>query len=79
MALGGGNKQFVLVINHDFGRKSWTIPLSRKINASENLEGWIVIKENQSGKRVKKVRSDNGREYIEEELLGSTSSKGGTE
>ena len=67
-AIGGGGGQYNLVIIDDFSRKSWTIPLRRKSDTKVALKEWISINENQSGKKVKKLRSDNGGEYIDEEL-----------
>ena len=32
------------------------------------LKRWIAVNENQSGKKVKKLRLDNGGEYIDAEL-----------
>ena len=67
-AIGGGGGQYNLVVIDDFSRKSWTIPLRKKSDTKVALKQWITINENQSGKKVKKLRSDNGGEYIDEEL-----------
>ena len=56
------------MIIDDFSRKSWTIPLRKKSDTKVALKQWITINENQSGKKVKKLRSDNGGEYIDAEL-----------
>ena len=56
------------VIIDDFNRKSWTIPLRLKSDTKVALKQWIAVNENQSGKKVKKLRSDNGGEYIDGDL-----------
>lgn len=67
MSIEGG-KQYNLVIIDDFSRKSWTIPLKRKSDTKVALKDWITVHENQVGKKVKAIRSDNGGEFIDEEL-----------
>ena len=67
-AIGGGGSQYNLVVIDDFSRKSWTIPLRKKSDTKVALKQWITVNENQSGKKVKKLRSDNGGEYIDGEL-----------
>ena len=52
----------------DFSRKSWTIPLRKKSDTKVALKQWITVNENQSGKKVKKLRLDNGGEYVDAEL-----------
>lgn len=68
VAVGGGGGQYNLVIIDDFSRKSWTIPLRRKSDTKVALKDWITVNENQVGKRVKRLRSDNGGEFIDGEL-----------
>ena len=67
-AVGGGGGQYNLVVIDDFSRKSWTIPLRKKSDTKVALKQWIAVNENQSGKKVKKLRSDNGGEYVDGEL-----------
>ena len=64
-AIGGGGSQYNLVIVDDFSRKYWTLPLRNKSDTKVALKEWITANENQSGKKVKKLRSDNGGEYID--------------
>ena len=66
-AIGGGGK-YNLVIIDDFSRKSWTIPLRLKSDTKVALKQWIAVRENEVGKRVKVMRSDNGGEYIDASL-----------
>ena len=67
-AIGGGGSQYNLVIIDDFSRKSWTVPLRKKSDTKVALKEWITVNENQSGKKVKKIRSDNGGEYVDAAL-----------
>ena len=67
-AIGGGGSQYNLVIIDDFSRKSWTIPLRKNSDTEVALKQWISVNENQSGKKVKKLKSDKGGEYIDAEL-----------
>ena len=67
-AIGGGGSQYNLVIIDDFSRKSWTVPLRLKSDTKVALKEWITVNENQSGRRVKKIRSDNGGEYVDAAL-----------
>ena len=66
-AIGGGGK-YNLVIIDDFSRKSWTIPLRLKSDTKVALKEWIAVRENEVGKRVKVMRSDNGGEYVDASL-----------
>ena len=60
--------QYNLVVVDDFSRKSWCIPLKKKSDTKVALKEWIVVAENQTGKRLKKLRSDNGGEFIDGSL-----------
>ena len=51
-----------LVIVDDFNRKAWCIPLKRKSDTATAMKEWIAVHENEVGKKVKKMRSDNGGE-----------------
>ena len=64
-AIGGGGSQYNLVIVDDFSRKSRTISLRNKSDTKVALKEWITVNENQVGKKVKKLRLDNGGEYID--------------
>ena len=52
--------EYNLVVVDDFSKKSWCIPLRKKSDTKVALKEWIVAAENQTGKRLKKLRSDNG-------------------
>ena len=63
-----GRGKYNLVIIDDFSRKSWTVPLKLKSDTKTALKEWISVHENEVGKRVKTMRSDNGGEYIDASL-----------
>ena len=63
-----GGSLYNLVIIDDYSRKSWTVPFREKSDVRGKLMDWIAIHENQVGRKVKNMRSDNGGEYIDEEV-----------
>ena len=71
----GGSKYFATVLD-DFSKLSIVIPLKTKDQVSKRVEEIITRLENQTGKRVKKVRTDRGREYLNGTLKGVFNSKG---
>ena len=60
-----GKGSYNLVIVDDFSRKAWCIPLKKKSDTSTALKEWIAVHENEVGKKIKRMRSDNGGEYID--------------
>jgi Integrase core domain/GAG-pre-integrase domain len=70
-----GCNYFVTFID-DHSRMAWTIPIRRK---SDVLEEFIVFRKmlkTQFNKRVKKIRSDRGGEYLSEEFTEYLKQKG---
>lgn len=59
----GGNKYFMTIID-DFSRKIFLYPLKNKSEAFEKFEVFFNLMENQMGKKVRAIRSDNGKKYI---------------
>ena len=60
-----GKGSYNLVIVDDFSRKAWCIPLKKKSDTATAIKEWIAVHENEVGKKIKKMRSDNGGEYID--------------
>ena len=60
-----GKGSYNLVIVDDFSRKAWCIPLKKKSDTSTAVKEWIAVHENEVGKKVKRMWSDNGGEYID--------------
>lgn len=60
-----GRGKYNLVVVDDFSRKAWCIPIKKKSDTATAMKEWIAVHENEVGKKVKKMRSDNGGEYID--------------
>nr|GEW95506.1 retrotransposon protein, putative, Ty1-copia subclass [Tanacetum cinerariifolium] len=61
-----GGKQYMLTIIDDFCRKVWVFFLKHKDEAFPTFKERNVLIENQTGKKIKKLRTDNGIEFCEE-------------
>ena len=57
----GGAKYFVIFID-DGTRKVWASPLRSKSDTFTKFKKWLALVENQTGKTLKCMRSDNGGE-----------------
>ncbi|WVY97343.1 hypothetical protein V8G54_029494 [Vigna mungo] len=58
----GGKRYFVTFID-DHSRKVWTYFLKNKSEVFEAFKIWKAMVENETGLKIKKLRSDNGGEY----------------
>lgn len=58
-----GSKYFLLFID-DFSRKTFVYFLKTKSEVFEKFKSFKVLVENQTGRKIKVLRSDNGGEYI---------------
>lgn len=58
-----GNRYFLLIIDI-CSRRTWVIPLKTKGDAYQALKNWKVNVELQSGKKIKRARSDNAPELL---------------
>ncbi|KAH9650014.1 hypothetical protein KPL70_026198 [Citrus sinensis] len=58
----GGNRFFMSIID-DFSRRVWVYVLRTKDQVFGKFKDWKALVENQIGKKVKKLRIDNGLEY----------------
>ncbi|KAL1197962.1 Retrovirus-related Pol polyprotein from transposon TNT 1-94 [Cardamine amara subsp. amara] len=58
----GGHRYFVSFID-DYSRKTWVIMLKHKSEAFKNFREWKTLVENQTGKKLKRLRTDNGLEF----------------
>ena len=59
----GGARYFLTFID-DFSRKTWVFMLKCKSDVLERFKAWKALVENESGQKVKVLRSDNGGEYM---------------
>ncbi|CAM8876608.1 unnamed protein product [Rhodiola kirilowii] len=63
-----GKKYFMTFID-DFSRRVWIYFLARKSDAFETFKTWKTLVENQTGKHIKRLRTDNGLEYLDSEFI----------
>ena len=61
-----GNEYFVTFID-DKSRYIWVYFLKQKSQVFETFRNWKALAENESGKRLKTLRSDRGGEYMSDE------------
>ena len=60
-----GEHRYMLTIINDFSRKVWTYFLKQKNKVFSTFKKWKIVIENQNGKRVKRLRTNNGSEFCE--------------
>ncbi|GJR98627.1 retrovirus-related pol polyprotein from transposon TNT 1-94 [Tanacetum coccineum] len=65
-ATSRGGKRYMLTIIDDFSRKVWFFFLKHKDEVFPTFKEWKVLIENQTGKKIKKLRTDNGLEFCGE-------------
>ncbi|GJU99517.1 putative ribonuclease H-like domain-containing protein [Tanacetum coccineum] len=70
------HKTYCLVITDDFSRFSWVFFLRNKDETSGILKDFIRQIENQLNKKVKTIRSDNGTEFKNRDMIEFYGSKG---
>ena len=58
----GGSHYYVIFID-DSTRKTWVYFLKQKYNVFETFKKWKALVENEIGKKLKCLRSNNGDEY----------------
>ena len=62
-----GSKYFMSLVD-DYSRKLWVFILKSKSDALMCFKQWKVLVENQTGRKVKRLRTDNGMEFCSEEF-----------
>ena len=63
----GGYHYYVNFIN-DATRKTWVYCIQHKFHVFVTFKKWIALVENETGKRLKCLRYDNGGEYCRKEF-----------
>ncbi|KAJ4730101.1 Retrovirus-related Pol polyprotein from transposon TNT 1-94 [Melia azedarach] len=58
----GSHRYFVSMID-DFSRMTWVFIMKHKSEAFKNFRQWKALVENQTGKKIKRLRTDNGLEF----------------
>ncbi|KAK9190434.1 hypothetical protein WN943_019039 [Citrus x changshan-huyou] len=62
-----GARYFITFID-DYSRKLWVYILKHKSEALDKFKEWIALMENQIGRKVKRLRTDNRLEYCSNEF-----------
>ncbi|KAH9650271.1 hypothetical protein KPL70_026312 [Citrus sinensis] len=70
-----GARYFITFID-DYSRKVWVYVLRQKSEALEKFKEWSTLVENQTGKKIKRLRTDNGLEYCSNEFDEFCKNKG---
>ena len=63
-----GGALYMLTFTDDLTRKTWVYFLKQKSQVIEKVKEFVEMVENESGLRVKALRSDNGGEYCNRQL-----------
>jgi hypothetical protein len=63
----GGSRYYVTFID-DATRKTWVYCIQQKCYVFDNFKKWKALVENEKGKKLKCLRSDNGGEYCSKEF-----------
>ncbi|KAJ4706252.1 Retrovirus-related Pol polyprotein from transposon TNT 1-94 [Melia azedarach] len=58
----GSHRYFMSMID-DFSRMTWVFIMKHKSEAFKNFRQWKALVENQTGKKIKRLRTDNGLEF----------------
>ena len=62
-----GHKYFVSMID-DYSRMTWVFMMKHKGEAFKKFKEWKTLIENQTGKKIKRLRTDNGLEFCSSEF-----------
>ena len=65
-----GGAQYLLTIVDDFTRYTWVILLRLKSEVPKALTEWAIREQNQQEKRLKVLRTDRGREFVNSTMEG---------
>ncbi|TXG58940.1 hypothetical protein EZV62_016769 [Acer yangbiense] len=71
----GGNNYFISLID-DCSMKVWIYLLKSKDQAFDSFKAWKKLVDNQSSKKVKTLRTDNGLEFVKKEFNEFCSNEG---
>ena len=68
--------RYILTFIDDFSRYTWVFFIKKKSEVLEKFTEFKALIENAIGKKINILRSNNGREYISNELLHICSQSG---
>nr|KYP62383.1 Retrovirus-related Pol polyprotein from transposon TNT 1-94 [Cajanus cajan] len=74
LSLGGG--RYFLSIIDDYSRMTWIYIISHKNQAFRYFKEWKALMENQTGKKIKRFRTNNGLEFCSAEFNTFCKDKG---
>lgn len=63
------NTRLILTVVDDFSKATWTFMLKDKTRVVSFVVDFVHMVENQFGKRVKTIRSDNGTKFINDKFI----------
>jgi hypothetical protein len=71
-----GGSRYMMTIIDDYSRKVWPYFLKHKSETFSAFKEWKTRVENQKGKKIKKLRTDNGMEFCSREFKSYCKSQG---
>ena len=71
-----GGKKYFLIFVDDFSRYTMIYLLSSKDEVASKLRDFVISTSNKFNKMVKTIRSDNGTEYVNQEVINFLKEKG---
>ncbi|KAH9779137.1 Integrase catalytic domain-containing protein [Citrus sinensis] len=71
----GGNSYFLSIID-DYSRRVWVYVLKHKDQVFSKFKEWKTLVENQTGKKVKKLRTYNGLEFCNQQFNSYCTNEG---
>lgn len=71
----GGSRYFLIFVE-DMSKYCWTYPLKRKNDAARKIKEFVYMCENQFNCKLKVVRSDNAKEFINQDVSIFFSNRG---
>ena len=66
-SLGGAS--YLISLISDSTRKVWAYPIKTKDRVFSIFSDWLAMVENQTGRKLKCLRTDNGGEFESEEFV----------
>ena len=64
-----GGKRYTLIFVYDFSRKAWFYFLRLKNETFSTFKKFKALVEKQTGRKIKKLKTDNGLEFCESEFI----------
>lgn len=62
-----GGSRYYVSFTDDYSRYTYVFTLKRKSDAFDAFKRWLALAENQTGRKLKAIRTDNGGEYVSNE------------